>query len=43
MSKATAMCVGRCCVSRLISIAMKPWMAFVCWPSRLTKLSTGRA
>ncbi len=43
MSKATAMWVGFSVLRRLISIARKPWIAFVCCPSRVEKLSTGRA
>jgi hypothetical protein len=35
--------VGFCCWSRRSSIEMKPWIALVCWPSRVVKLSIGSA
>ncbi len=43
ISKATATCVGFSFASRLRNIERKPWIAFVCCPSRVTKLSIGRA
>ena len=43
MSNATARCVGFSFWSRSSSIDRNPWMAFVCCPSRVEKLSTGRA
>ncbi len=43
MSKATATCVGFSFARRSRNIEMKPWMALVCCPSCVTKLSTGRA
>ena len=43
MSKATARWVGFSFWRRLMSIAMNPWIALVCWPSLFWKLSTGSA
>ncbi len=43
MSNATPRWVGFSFCSRMSSIDRKPWMAFVCWPSWVVKLSTGRA
>ena len=43
MSKATARWLGRSFCRSSRSIDRKPWMAFVCCPSVVLKLSTGRA
>jgi len=43
MSNATARCVGFSFRSKLSNIDRKPWMAFVCCPAWVWKLSTGRA
>ena len=43
MSNATARWVGFSFCSSRMSIDRNPWIAFVCCPSRVVKLSTGRA
>ena len=43
VSKATAIWVGFSALIRLISIARNPYTPLVCCPSRVEKLSTGRA